>query len=568
MGETPSPEMVAATVQKTGLRPSVAVTCLLAIVTGLAAANPYRSKLRLLDVSPFEHPPEVLSGKAREIIAQLGYPERSADNAHGFEYDHQYLDYVRRRVPAGDWRQTFSQGRPASIYFWRRESQEQLLPIFQGSQVRWGELPVLAGVNEYDPSAPPGSLSVRLDMQGRLIRFIAEPSQFDEGLSRSSQPDKDDWARLFAVAGIDAAHLAPTEPLRTPPSAFDARGAWSGVFPEQPGLALRVEAAAWRGRPVYFEIIGPWATPERETAARPIDLSMDWMIIILDFAIFFLGGVLAWRNLSQGRSDLKGTFRLTVFVFLGLFVAAMLGSPAIFINLAIGFFFAGITWLVYLGLEPYVRRRWPVMLISWSRALSGSFRDPLVGRDVLFGVLIGIIVNLIRNLFMSISPNPYVLSPNFVLSPNSETLLRDLSGVRLAASDLVFLVVRPVGVALMYLFLLFLLRLLVRRDWLAVCLFVLFFVAGLYTGNWQVSVMFAFETGVLATAMMRYGLVTVASATFVNYTLIAFPITLNFSVWYAGIGLAPLVAVLALAVFAFYTSLGGQKVFQGSLLED
>ncbi len=47
-----------------------------------------------------------------------------------------------------------------------------------------------------------------------------------------------------------------------------------------------------------------------------------------------------------------------------------------------------------------------------------------------------------------------------------------------------------------------------------------------------------------------------------------FPVALNFSMWYAGIGLAPLVAVLALAVFAFYTSLGGQKVFQGSLLED
>ena len=42
----------------------------------------------------------------------------------------------------------------------------------------------------------------------------------------------------------------------------------------------------------------------------------------------------------------------------------------------------------------------------------------------------------------------------------------------------------------------------------------------------------------------------------------------KFSVWYAGIGMAPLVAVLALALFAFYTSLGGQKVFQGSLLED
>jgi hypothetical protein len=68
--------------------------------------------------------------------------------------------------------------------------------------------------------------------------------------------------------------------------------------------------------------------------------------------------------------------------------------------------------------------------------------------------------------------------------------------------------------------------------------------------------------------MMRYGLVTVTSALLVSYALNNFPVTLNFSVWYAGTGLAPLVALLALAVFAFHTSLGGQKVFQGSLLED
>src|SRR5262249_31477878 len=37
MGETPSPEMVAAAGGKTGLRPAVAVACLLAIVVGLLA---------------------------------------------------------------------------------------------------------------------------------------------------------------------------------------------------------------------------------------------------------------------------------------------------------------------------------------------------------------------------------------------------------------------------------------------------------------------------------------------------------------------------------------------------
>ena len=71
-----------------------------------------------------------------------------------------------------------------------------------------------------------------------------------------------------------------------------------------------------------------------------------------------------------------------------------------------------------------------------------------------------------------------------------------------------------------------------------------------------------------AVAMTRYGMVTWASILFVNYALSVFPVTLNFSAWYAGTGLVPLIAVLALAGFAFYTSLGGQKMFSGKLLEE
>ena len=41
------------------------------------------------------------------------------------------------------------------------------------------------------------------------------------------------------------------------------------------------------------------------------------------------------------------------------------------------------TFVVYLALEPYVRRTWPVILITWSRLVSGQLRDPLVGRDLL-----------------------------------------------------------------------------------------------------------------------------------------------------------------------------------------
>ena len=56
---------------------------------------------------------------------------------------------------------------------------------------------------------------------------------------------------------------------------------------------------------------------------------------------------------------------------------------------ATGLLVAGIAWLVYLALEPYARRFWPHVLISWTRLLSGRIRDPLVGRDLLVGILSG-----------------------------------------------------------------------------------------------------------------------------------------------------------------------------------
>ena len=48
-------------------------------------------------------------------------------------------------------------------------------------------------------------------------------------------------------------------------------------------------------------------------------------------------------------------------------------------------------WVLYLALEPYVRRYWPQAMISWTRALGGRWRDPLVGRDVLYGVVLGVL---------------------------------------------------------------------------------------------------------------------------------------------------------------------------------
>jgi hypothetical protein len=57
-----------------------------------------------------------------------------------------------------------------------------------------------------------------------------------------------------------------------------------------------------------------------------------------------------------------------------------------FLSAAISLLSAAVVWALYLAFEPYVRRRWPQSMVSWSRVLSGGFRDPLVGGHALFGL--------------------------------------------------------------------------------------------------------------------------------------------------------------------------------------
>ena len=65
-------------------------------------------------------------------------------------------------------------------------------------------------------------------------------------------------------------------------------------------------------------------------------------------------------------------------------------------------------YLLYLGLEPFVRRSWPTMLVGWSRMLAGRIRDPLVGRDVLVGAALGAALALM-NLATDVLPGRFGL---------------------------------------------------------------------------------------------------------------------------------------------------------------
>ena len=115
------------------------------------------------------------------------------------------------------------------------------------------------------PLTTSGMIGVELDPLGRLIRFEAVPSSGPEAPSAAL-----DWSILFTEAGLDAAAFSPAEPQWLPPSFADTRMSWVESNPERPDRPLRVEAAAARGRLVFFELAGPWSRPPRTTPPAEI----------------------------------------------------------------------------------------------------------------------------------------------------------------------------------------------------------------------------------------------------------------------------------------------------------
>ncbi|HEX7957800.1 MAG TPA: serine/threonine-protein kinase [Pyrinomonadaceae bacterium] len=554
MGETPSPEMVAAAGEKTGLRPSVALACMAAVLACLVGLAYVSRRVSLIERIPFENSPEILASKGREAMAQLGYPERPFDSAYGLDYGDDYLRYVEQGS-APDGRRQLDGGRGGAVYLWYRESPNHLEPLQRTSRYyAW-----TVDISDPPPTLP-GMRGVKLDTLGRLREFYARPPQFDE--AKSGAASAPDWGRLFTLAGLDPSRFTPAEAVWNPESAFDARAAWTGTAAESPDIPLRVEAAAYRGQVVFFKLVGPWTKPFQ---AGPGSSVLDF---ILRFVLLFLAPlILAWRNYRRGKGDLQGALRLAGFGFAGRMLFWLLTASHVSTGSEMGLFVDGLSTalslavgvlVLYLALEPYVRRRWPTSLITWSRVLAGKFTDPLVGRDFLVGILLGLCFTLI--------PKLYFLNAS---QPAADVGLDVLLGARFAVGDFLHSMGGATFDPLGFTFLLTLLRALVRRNWLVGAVVLLLAVLpGILGGSPAAVVVGLTFGGLLFLAFTRFGLLTLSTSTLIFFWLNSLPFTTNLSAWYAGTSLFVMLIVTALAGCAFYTSLGGQKVFKGNLLED
>ena len=468
-GETPSPEMVAASGIKEGLRPWIAWACLSFIFLGMGLIVALKGNGDLCERVPIEKAPEVMGAKAQDILKELGYPNVTDDRAFGFESDSLYLEEIERNSQSSS---RFDNLPASVIYFWYRQSPETLVH--------------LAPVRTLKPAVtltdPPfknnGDSLVRLDSRGNLIGLHVIPVK---GQKISGQ--RPDWTPLFRMAGIDQSKCNKEEPDLPLPVNEDYKEVWTGTLPDRPDIPIRIEAASRGGKPVWWNVTPILKGRSNPQKPSPPRIGLVILLLLVNF-LPIIGAFFARRNLRMGRGDRRGAVRLSLLIFvLGIVswilsehhVASFYETGLFIESAALWLLSAGFVWLMYVSIEPFVRRRWPNVLVGWSRLLAGDYRDPLVGRDLLIGCVAGVLVALVYYLRFpaDLLCNTPQTSPSqgSMLDMGSMEIFYLLSSDRALITNLLLRISSSVFIGLGVGFMLFILRILLRRTWAAVAVF-------------------------------------------------------------------------------------------------
>ena len=563
-GETPSPEMIAAAGVQGALAPAKAWMLLGSFLAVLGAIFTLSRYAMDQGVMPMPKSPDALEDRARELVAALGWDSAPADRASWWSRQYDELTYRAATIPSIRNFRELATARPHPWWFFYRQSPRDLVPI--GFDTRVGA--------DDPPFEVSGMVTLGLDARGQLVSFRAAPPQVETPPAPAAAAD---WKRLFTAAGLDPARFTPSVPRWLPSEPFDARESWDGSYAESPEVPIHVDAASWRGRPVSFEILGPWSRPPRmQEARRAAGFRIrEAAILFIIVSVMVAGTLLARRHLRMGSGDRRGAARVALFcggatMLAWVFVGHHVSSPGaeaqlFFQGVANALFEAGMVWLTYMAIEPIVRRRWPDLLFSWSRVLTGRFQDPLVGRDALAGIVGGTASVLVLSVSNSLAnwidlkgmtPAPpstrYLLGVPALLGHLFETFKDGtVRGLAITTVMVVAIVV-------------------LRRRWLAAAVATVLLVALSLSGeNYAVELPAGLLIAAITIAVVaRFGVLALCFAYFANLVLMQAPLTLDFSRWHAGRGLFLAGVVVALAVWAFRVALGGKPAIAAARLEE
>jgi hypothetical protein len=285
--------------------------------------------------------------------------------------------------------------------------------------------------------------------------------------------------------------------------------------------------------------------------------------------------VLAWRNIRLRRGDRQSAIRIgvtllvlnTVVLLLTAQHAAvprhelLIASRALSRALLSAVLFA----LLYIAVEPYVRRRWPDRLISWARLVAGNWRDPMIGRDILIGMIAGLI-------HACIAANMRKVIALASGDRSSQPFTGDIHQLSFPTGSLSrFLNAVSTGIptALLMMALLVILTIVLRRrSFATIGVFAVFFTAFLFASDEASTLVpLAIVAAIYATVISRFGMLAMAAMqmTFAAICLAPLP---DAMAWYTSRAMVSPLLTLLLALWAFSTSLGGQRAFAENMLDE
>jgi serine/threonine-protein kinase len=563
-GETPSPDMVAAAGHRDALNPAAGLALVVAIVAGLVAYAGLGDRHSLYSRTPMQRSLDSLDDRAREIGASLGYPAKPTDTARGLRIDNEYLRFIANSNRSANRWDDLASGPKGPMEFWQRSSPEMLVPL----GATWAP-------GFYDPPmAIPGMTRTVLDDAGRLLEFEAVPPRGDAPVDPGTAAKPDPWPALFAAAGLPMTQFQAVEPIWLPRAYASQRAAWEGPLGEGHPMKVRVEAAAHRGQPIYFKITGPWSPPPVATQASSTAGGRFWQVTanVLGSVLLLAIVLLARSNLRAGRGDRRGAARIFFFTLAVWFAAWLVGArhystfqiedDRFFEFVAHALLNTSVAWLLYVALEPYVRRFSPGILISWTRVLSGQIVDPRVGRDILVGVTVGVAIALLGLSYNWVVPMLLGGPPSTPRATNLQFLL----GARSAVGTLLRLITNALQNAMFVAVAFGFGRALFRNAWggalLAGALLSVFVLGESSGDNVLITLLFVVAfVGPMVGTLLYAGLLAEAIAFLVNQAINNSPMTLDPSLPHASGAFWTILLVAGLSAFGFYTSRGGQPLF-------
>lgn len=529
-------------------------TCLFGVVIGLIFVLLLSGQTHLINRVPLDKSPQSLAARSRQILRELGYADSPVDVWFGFGFDDSWRRFVENRDTSFTRWDSLKTGEMPVVGFQYRQSPLPLDPLNR-LQVTFDD----------PPQSFSNMTSMILDGQGHLLTFFRVPPQVEE--PRTSPFPVPDWSMAFREAGLNLEEFQSTAPHWTPPYYGDAQSAWEGRIPGKNRIPVRIEAAAYRGKLVYFEIVHPNSTSYRQVELAPrsssirLGLALMGCLVSLSVVIVFI-----YRTRWHERSKSKSAFRLGVLVFLVTFLRNVFLNHQLHVAKEFGFIVEDIAasllpgtlaWLLCVALEPFAQNRWQRLLLSWRRLLSGNLRDPIVGRDTLVGCLLGVSLSVTRCGGL-VTPQVFGHPPVFPGAglASFAHLINPMIGALSAINTALFL-----GLGLFFVFALC--DLIFRKEWTAT-LVIWATLTTLFVFRsqafWTDFIFAALSSVVLILCLTRLGPLSEVLLFFVHdLTYRELPITWRLNSWFATGTVLMLVLVLGVALYGFWTWLGGEE---------